>query len=69
MAITQADIDAIDAAIISGELTIRTQDRTVTYHSKAELIAARGHAAAVLASQSSAGRMAARHQLASFADD
>ena len=69
MAITQTDIDTLDAAIISGELTVRTQDRTVTYHSKAELIAARNHAAGVLASQSANQRLYPRHQLASFADD
>lgn len=41
MAWTQTDLDAIEAAIATGELTVRFADRQVTYRSMAELIAAR----------------------------
>lgn len=41
MAWTQTDLDAIEAAIATGELTVRFADREVTYRSIAELIAAR----------------------------
>lgn len=49
MALTQTDLDAIDAAIASGVLTVRTADRTVTYHSISELKAARAHVASIIA--------------------
>ncbi len=35
-------LDAIEAAIASGELTVRFGDRTVTYRSMDELLQARG---------------------------
>jgi len=41
MAWSQAQIDAIEAAIASGELTVRFGDRTVTYRSMEELLQAR----------------------------
>lgn len=34
---TQADLDALRAAIASGALTVSYRDRTVTYHSLREL--------------------------------
>ena len=37
MAITQADIDALDRAIASGVLTVRHGDSLVTYQSAAEM--------------------------------
>ena len=41
MAWTQLQLDAIEAAIASGELTVRFGDRTVTYRSMDELLRAR----------------------------
>jgi hypothetical protein len=41
MAWTQTQLDAIEAAIASGELTVRFGDRTVTYRSMEELLQAR----------------------------
>lgn len=41
MAWTQQQLDAIEAAIASGELTVRFGDRTVTYRSMDELLRAR----------------------------
>jgi len=38
---TSQQLDAIDAAIASGELTVRFGDRTVTYRSMGELFQAR----------------------------
>ena len=38
---TQTDLDAIEASIATGELTVRFADRQVTYRSIAELIEAR----------------------------
>jgi hypothetical protein len=48
MALTQTDLDALDAAIASGVLTVKTSDRTVTYYSIAELKAARDHVAGII---------------------
>lgn len=42
MAWTLAQLDAIESAIASGELTVRFGDRTVTYRSMEELLQARG---------------------------
>lgn len=41
MAFTQADLDSIDRTIVSGTLEVRFQDRTITYKSTQELLAAR----------------------------
>lgn len=41
MAFTVQDLDAIDRAIASGELTVKCQGREVTYRSIGELQAAR----------------------------
>lgn len=53
MPITQQDLDNLDAAIVSGELTVTFQGRTVTLQSTDALIKARAHAAQVLALQQS----------------
>lgn len=42
MAWTQTQLDAVEVAIASGELTVRFGDRTVTYRSMDELLQARG---------------------------
>lgn len=41
MAFTQTDLDAIDAAIASGELTVKSNGREVTYRSMSDLLKAR----------------------------
>jgi len=69
MAFTSADIDAVDRAIASGELTVRTNDRLVTYRSMEELTAARAVIAGALAAQSASAAVYPRHQLADFSDD
>lgn len=69
MAFTSADLDAVDRAIASGELTVRTNDRLVTYRSMAELAQARAAISAALAAQSASTAPSPRHQLASFSDD
>lgn len=57
MAITQTDIDRLDAAITSAELEVEFSDgRRVKYKSTSELMAARAHAVDVLASQAPSGR-------------
>lgn len=50
---TQADIDALDAAIAKSELKVEIDGRSVTYRSVDELIAARRHLAGVVAASSS----------------
>jgi hypothetical protein len=54
MALTQADLDALDATIASGTLTSTYNGRTVTFQTVDALLKARAHVAAVLRSQ--AGR-------------
>lgn len=39
--ITQANLDALEQAIVSGVLSVAYKDRTVTYRSMSELIRAR----------------------------
>ena len=70
MAFTQTDLTAIDSAIASGELTVRTADgKLVTLRSMGELLQARAAIAAEIASTSTATpRMYPRHQLADFSD-
>jgi hypothetical protein len=38
MAFTQAQLDALEAAIASGTLEVRTGDKSVRYHSPGEMI-------------------------------
>lgn len=69
MAFTQTDLDAIDRAIASGELTIRTDaGRMVTYRSMDELLHARATIASAVAASTSVSRAYPRHQLADFSD-
>ncbi len=68
MAFTTTDLAAIDAAIASGELSIRAADgRTVTYRSTDELLKARDVIKADLAAAAKP-RPYPRHQLADFSD-
>ena len=69
MAFTSADIDAVDRAIASGELTVRTNDRMVTYRSMQELREARAAIVAAIAAAAGNTAPSPRHQLASFSDD
>lgn len=48
MALTQTDIDALDKAIASGELTVSVDGKSVTYRSIGELKRARDHVSGVL---------------------
>ena len=69
MAFTPQDLAALDAAISSGELTVRANGREVTDRSMDDLLKARSAIAATLAAQSTPTRPAGpRHLLASFAD-
>lgn len=70
MAFTAQDLAAVDAAIASGELTIRAADgRQVTMRSVAELLQARTVIADGIASANGARQpMYPRHQLADFSD-
>lgn len=69
MAYTQTDLDAIDAAIADGNLTVRIADRLVTRRSIAELLQMRAHVAAALAQQAAPARTYPRFQQATFADE
>lgn len=69
MAFTTADLEAIDRAIASGELTIRSADgKMVTMRSMSELLEARSVIVAGVASGASQPRAYPRHQLADFSD-
>ncbi len=48
MALTQSDLDALDAAIASGALAVEFDGRKITYQSTAALIEARQHVATVV---------------------
>lgn len=56
MALSQTDIDALDKAIASGELTVSYDGRTVTYRSIGELKRAREHVAGVVAASAGTKR-------------
>lgn len=49
MAYTQADLDALDAAIASSQLEVQYADRRVKYRSMGELLQARQHVASQIA--------------------
>lgn len=63
MAFTQAQLDALDAAIASGTLTIRHGEKTITYQSFDDLLKARE-----MIARSLAGARVPRFQLADFRD-
>lgn len=52
MAYTQTDLDALDAAIARSELSVQFGDRRIQYRSMDELLQARKHVAAQIASAS-----------------
>lgn len=55
MALTQTDLDNLDAAIVASELEVEVDGRRVKYRSMNELLRAREHAAGVI-SQSAPAR-------------
>jgi hypothetical protein len=72
MAFTSTDLDAIDAAIASGELTVRTADgKLVTLRTMSELLQARAAISGALAAAEvppTVRSYGARYQLADFSD-
>lgn len=71
MAFTSQDLAAIDAAIASGELTVRAADgKQITLRTMDELLKARDAIRADLAATSASARPRSypRHQLADFSD-
>lgn len=69
MALTSTDLDSINAAIASGELSVRDKDgRQITYRTMGELMQARDAIKAEIASTSTTARLYPRHQLADFSD-
>lgn len=54
MAVTQADIDALNAAIANGERVVKLGDKLVEYRSVAELIQARSDLQAQLTASANA---------------
>lgn len=54
MALTQADVDALEKALVSGELTVEYDGRRVTFRSTAEIRDALAYAKAAVAGQSAA---------------
>lgn len=57
MAFTSADLDSINAAIASGELTVSVQGRTVTYRSIDDLLKAKAAVESGIALQAGATRV------------
>ena len=55
-ALTKTDLEALDSAIATGELTVEFNGRRVTYRSVPELLQARAHVAAVLSNQANTGQ-------------
>lgn len=56
MALTQTDLDAIDAAISRAELEVQLEGRRVRYRSMDELLKARQHVASVLSAAETSSR-------------
>ena len=55
MALTQTDLDNLDAAIASSELEVQVDGKLVKYRSTSELLKARNHVQQVLASTGADG--------------
>ncbi|MGH6625154.1 MAG: phage head-tail joining protein [Burkholderiaceae bacterium] len=49
MALTQTDLDNLDAAIAAGELSVEVNGRKLVYRSVSDLLQARAHVSSVLA--------------------
>lgn len=68
MPFTQTDLDAVNKALASGELSVRSSDgKQLTYRSVDELLKAKGVIEAELASNS-LPRPYPRYQVADFSD-
>lgn len=65
MAISQTDVDTLEAALMRGELKVKLADREVTYRSIDDLAKALSYAKSQLAIAAGAAP-GARHQLADF---
>lgn len=52
--LTQADLNRLDTAIASGQLTVQIGERRIQYHTVDELIAARRHVAQQISGASGA---------------
>lgn len=68
MAITQSDIDALETALMRGELKVKFADREVTYRSVADMSQSLAYGRSQLA-QASGASPGPRHQLADFTSD
>ena len=68
MAVTQADLNNLDAAIASGERQVVIGDQSVTYNTTASLIQARQHLAAQMERETAAatGRPRPRQTLLQY---
>lgn len=55
MALTQTDLDNLDAAIAASELEVEVDGRRVKYRTMSELLRARTHVASVLAANGANG--------------
>lgn len=55
MALTQSDLDRLDAAIATSELEVEIDGRRVRYRDTASLITARSHVASVLSGSAAGG--------------
>lgn len=64
MAYTQTDLDAIDAAIASGELRVQIDNRDVTYRSIDDLKKARSFIASQMASAAGTSARAYKYNFA-----
>lgn len=69
MAFTQADVDAIDRALASGELRVRIDDKEIEYQSAKDLLLRRQTIVSALAQAAAPTRTTPRYQLANFTDD
>ena len=69
MAVTQSQLDALDAALAKGVLTLRDGEKTIIYRSVEDMQKARAGLASLLASQADPTRATPRYQVADFRDD
>lgn len=69
MAYTQTDLDRINAALASGNLTVRSGNDQVTYQSVDEMMRVKRLIGAELAQASGQKRMHPRYQQAMFHND
>lgn len=69
MAVTQAQLDALNAAIAGGLLEVRSGEKVVRYQTVDDLLAARAALARQLRLQNDPAASSPRIQLADFSDD